>query len=78
MIIDPSFPDVERTTDASIVEITFLMGRSDEQKRRLYRHIADSAVAAGFVADDIMVALTENAPIDWSLGRGTAYEGHPR
>lgn len=31
MIIDPTFPDVERTADASIVEITFLAGRNDEK-----------------------------------------------
>lgn len=76
MIIDPTFPDVERTADASIVEITFLAGRNDEKKRLLYRSITDKAVAAGFKADDIVVALTENFSIDWSLGRGIAYGGH--
>lgn len=76
MIVDPTFPDVVRTADASIVEITFLAGRDDEKKQRLYRSIMDKATAAGFKADDIMVALTENRPIDWSLGRGLAYGGH--
>jgi hypothetical protein len=76
MIIDPTFPDVARTADASIVEITFLAGRDAEKKRLLYRAIADGAVAAGFKADDIMIALTENGPIDWSLGRGLAYGDH--
>ncbi len=76
MIIDPSFPDVVRSADASIVEITFLAGRDDRKKRRLYQVIVDQAVAAGFRADDVMVALTENAPIDWSLGRGLSYGGH--
>ena len=36
MIIDPTFPDVRRTADASIVEILFLEGRTVEQKRRLF------------------------------------------
>jgi hypothetical protein len=76
MIIDPSFPDVARSAGASIVEITFLAGRDDPKKRRLYRDLVERAVAAGFRADDIMVALVENAPIDWSLGRGHAYGGH--
>ncbi|CAN5323576.1 tautomerase family protein [soil metagenome] len=76
MIIDPTFPNVERTADASIIEITFLAGRNEEKKRLLYRAIADRAVAVGFKADDIMVALTENLPIDWSLGRGLAYGDH--
>ena len=76
MIMDPVFPDVMRTADACIVEIMFLGGRSDEQKRTLYRHVARTGVMAGFTADDIMITLTENAPIDWSLGRGEAYTGH--
>jgi hypothetical protein len=31
-------------------------------------------VAGGYRPDDVMVALVENEPIDWSLGRGEAYE----
>ena len=46
------------------------------KKRSLYRAIVDGAVAGGFRTDDVMVALVENGPIDWSLGRGLAYEGH--
>ena len=76
MILDPHFPGVERTADACIVEITFLGGRTPGKKRALYRQAVAHAVAAGFRADDVMIALTENAPIDWSLGRGEAYAGH--
>ena len=76
MLIDPSFPNVARTAAASIVEITFLQGRSPGQKRALYEHIVSMAVAAGLVADDLMIALTENAAIDWSMGRGEAYAEH--
>jgi len=76
MIIDPTFPNVQRTADASIVEITFLAGRTDEKKRSLYQAIVAGAVAGGFRSDDLMVTLVENAPIDWSLGRGEAYEEH--
>lgn len=78
MLWNPSFPDVTRTADACVVEITFLQGRSDDQKRALYRCVVDLAVAAGFAADDIMLTLTENAPIDWSMGRGEAFMGHAR
>ena len=76
MILNPTFGGMERTRDASIVEITFLQGRSDDQKRALYRCVTDLAVVAGFKADDIMMALTENAPIDWTLGQGQAFKGH--
>lgn len=73
MIIDPSFGGVERSESACIVEITLLTGRSDEQKRALYRHVSMGAEAAGLRPDDVIVALTENGRIDWSLGRGHAY-----
>ena len=76
LILDPEFGGVNRSRDACIVEITFLQGRTDDQKRSLYRHIAARAVAAGFRADDVMVALTENSHMDWSLGRGIAYADH--
>ena len=65
-----------RTRDASVIEITFLQGRTDDQKRALFRRVTDEAVAAGYKSDDIMMALTENAPIDWTLGQGLAFKGH--
>jgi hypothetical protein len=76
MFVDPTFPDMARTPDASIVEILFLEGRTVDQKRNLFRRIADRAVSAGFSGDDVMIALTENAPVDWSLGRGRAFGDH--
>ena len=76
MILNPTFGDVARTADASIVEITFLQGRTDDQKRALYHSVTAAAVAAGFKADDIMIALSENTVMDWTLGCGLAFKGH--
>ncbi len=76
MILDPTFPNVERSAECSIIEITFLAGRTPAQKRALYHTLVDLAVAGGFRADDLMIALTENTPLDWSLGRGEAYADH--
>ncbi|WP_179954126.1 tautomerase family protein [Denitrobaculum tricleocarpae] len=73
MDLDPSFPDVKRTTEASVVDILFLEGRTNAQRADLFRHIAAGAMAAGFQGDDIMIALTENATTDWSLGYGRSY-----
>src|SRR4051812_41833193 len=72
-MIDPTFPNVHRTIDACIVEITLLEGHDDSRKRRLYQEIAQGAAAGGFSTDDIFVALLENARVDWSPGRGVAY-----
>lgn len=73
MFLNPTFGNMTRTTNACIVEITLLRGRSDDQKRALYRCVVDAAVAAGFAADDVMITLIENSPIDWSVGRGEAF-----
>lgn len=74
LMLDPYFPNVTRSADACIVDITLLGGRTADQKQRLYRHIAAGAVQAGLRADDVMVALTENSAIDWSLGRGMSFD----
>ena len=76
MILDPTFGGVSRTRDACIVEITFLQGRTDDQKRALYQRLMARAVEAGFRPDDIMIALVENTRMDWSLGHGVAYADH--
>jgi hypothetical protein len=64
---------VQRTADACVIEITFLSGRTDAQKRRLYSELAARAAGIGFAEDDLVVGLVENGAIDWSLGRGRAY-----
>lgn len=76
MILDRTFGNVNRSRDACIAEITFLRGRTDDQKQSLFKYIAGQAVAAGFRADDVMIALTENSQMDWSLGLGIAYSDH--
>ncbi len=76
MILDPTFGGVNRSADACIAEITFLQGRTEDQKRALFRYISQRAAQAGFRPDDIMVALTENSKMDWSLGLGVAYADH--
>jgi hypothetical protein len=59
-----------------VIEVVFLLGRTDDQKRALFRHVADQAIQAGFRADDVMIALVENSRMDWSLGAGVAYADH--
>ena len=76
MILNPTFGGVARTADACVVEITFLQGRTHDQKRALYRSVTDLAVVAGFKPDDIMITLSENTVMDWTLGRGLAFKGH--
>ena len=73
MILHPSYGSVTRSGDACVVEIVYLAGRTDDQKRALFAHIAQAALRVGYRADDVMVALIENTRMDWSLGKGVAY-----
>jgi phenylpyruvate tautomerase PptA (4-oxalocrotonate tautomerase family) len=73
IILDPHFGGVNRSRDACVIEVVFLVGRTDDQKRALFRHVADLAVQAGFRADDVMISLLENSRMDWSIGLGVAY-----
>ena len=70
--IDPAFPNFARTADATIVEIALRRGRTDDQKRGLYRETVERAATGGWRADDIMITLSENALPDWSFGGGVA------
>jgi phenylpyruvate tautomerase PptA (4-oxalocrotonate tautomerase family) len=76
MFIDPTYGDVKRTPDGSVIEILLLEGRTAEQKKNLFRRIADRAAGAGFAGDDVMITLIENVPANWSLGHGHVFSGH--
>lgn len=73
LIIDPTFLGVERGTDALIVQITLRASRSIDQKKALYRAVAENLhVRLGIRKQDVMTVLTENELIDWSFGNGEA------
>jgi phenylpyruvate tautomerase PptA (4-oxalocrotonate tautomerase family) len=64
---------VPRDEGIAYIAITLRAGRTPEQKRSLYRRIAELAHAqAGIEPRNVFVTLTENEPIDWSLGHGEA------
>ncbi|MEJ1160993.1 tautomerase family protein [Prosthecomicrobium sp. N25] len=73
LLVDPAYLGIARGPEAVIVAIAFRRGRTDEQKRALYRAIAaGAALEAELRPEDVMVVLTENGPADWSFGRGVA------
>lgn len=64
---------VHRDSGIVYVAITLRSGRTPDQKRFLYRRIAELAHAyAGTEPRNVFVTLTENESVDWSLGHGTA------
>lgn len=72
LILDANYLDIRRSGDALIVQIYLRKGRSMELKKALYAAIAANLVALGLRAEDVLVALSENEPPDWSFGRGLA------
>ncbi|MDP9844381.1 tautomerase family protein [Streptosporangium lutulentum] len=67
------YPGVRRDDDLVFVSITMRSGRTADQKRALYRRIADLALGyAGTEPRNVFVRITENESIDWSFGDGVA------
>jgi phenylpyruvate tautomerase PptA (4-oxalocrotonate tautomerase family) len=74
LIIDPTFPDVDRSDDPLIVQIALRDSRTDDQKRALYRRITELlSENPGVRPADVMISLVGNAPVDWSFGDGVAH-----
>ena len=62
----------ERTDDVVVIQVT-QQGRDDEQKKELYRALANRLeVEAGVRPEDLIVTVSANTPADWSFGLGRA------
>ena len=69
IVYDSNYLGIARTSDIVIVQITLSAGRTLEQKRALYRRIADNlARAVGLRPEDAWVNLVEVAKENWSFG----------
>jgi len=73
-IVDSQFPNVERSNQFVLIQITLSRGRTIEQKQALYAQIVQRLESpAGIASDDVMIVLTENNLEDWSFGKGEAH-----
>ncbi|KUL46095.1 tautomerase [Streptomyces sp. NRRL F-4489] len=69
---------IQRDDGIVYIAITLRAGRTPDQKRALYRRIAELAEEyAGTEPRNVFVTLTENASVDWSLGNGLAQYALP-
>jgi phenylpyruvate tautomerase PptA (4-oxalocrotonate tautomerase family) len=60
-------------TDAVVLVQVFQQGRTTEQKRALYRTLAERLEQRhGIAPTDLMVSITGNSREDWSFGYGRA------
>jgi phenylpyruvate tautomerase PptA (4-oxalocrotonate tautomerase family) len=62
----------ERTAGVTVIQI-FQQGRSEDQKRAVYRELASRLQAAcGIAPTDLVVSVVTNGREDWSFGLGRA------
>jgi len=68
-----SYLGVERSDDLVFIQITANNTRSVEQKKALFRRIAELlAESPGLRPEDVFVSLVEVEKENWSLGKGLA------
>lgn len=73
LVIDPTYLGVQRSKDAIIIQITWNEGRTLEQKRTLYKAIADGChKEVGLRREDVFISLVETKRENWSFGNGEA------
>jgi phenylpyruvate tautomerase PptA (4-oxalocrotonate tautomerase family) len=73
LIFDRHYLDIERSGDFILIQITWSEGRTLEQKRTLYRSIADGLhTTVGLRREDVFINLVEVKKENWSFGNGIA------
>jgi phenylpyruvate tautomerase PptA (4-oxalocrotonate tautomerase family) len=70
---DPDYLGIHRTDDLVIIQITWNEGRTVEQKKQLYKAIAERlAKSPGIRKEDVFINLVEVKKENWSFGNGVA------
>ena len=73
LIYDPEYLGIARGPQIVMVQVVLSSGRTLEQKRALYRRIAERLTATAAVRpEDVWVNLVEVARENWSFGNGVA------
>ena len=69
----PSYLGIDHSDDLVLLQITVSDTRTQEQKKRLYRRIADHlSESPGLRPQDIFINLVEVKKENWSFGNGEA------
>lgn len=72
-VFDRQYLGVQRSDDLVIIQITFNNTRTVEQKKALYRQVADNlAESPGLRREDVFINLVEVLKENWSFGNGIA------
>jgi phenylpyruvate tautomerase PptA (4-oxalocrotonate tautomerase family) len=72
-LFDPTYLGIERSDNLVIIQITWNEGRTIEQKKALYKAIAEGlAKSPGVRPQDVFINLVEVKKENWSFGHGVA------
>jgi 4-oxalocrotonate tautomerase len=73
LIYDPQYLSVHRSDRIVFVQITLSSGRKPQQKRKLYKRMAEIlAESPGLLPQDLLINLVETSWENWSFGNGEA------
>jgi 4-oxalocrotonate tautomerase len=73
LIYDPDYLNIQRTDGIVIIQITMASGRTVNQKKALFKNIAELLAAEqGVRQEDVFINLVEVARENWSFGNGIA------
>jgi len=77
-IVDDNYLGIQRSADCVIIQITLNDTRTVDQKRALYRTLADNLNRRlGLRREDVFVSLVEVRKENWSFGNGEAQYAPP-
>jgi phenylpyruvate tautomerase PptA (4-oxalocrotonate tautomerase family) len=72
-LYEPDYLGIHRSDDLVMIQITWNEGRTIEQKKTLYKAIADGLAAKlNIRPDDVLINLIEVKKENWSFGNGVA------
>ncbi|MDB5818799.1 MAG: tautomerase family protein [Rhizobacter sp.] len=73
LILDPAYLGIVRSAECLFIQITLNAGRTLDQKRGLYKAIADGLhELLGMRREDVCINLVEVDKTNWSYGNGEA------
>jgi len=73
LIYDPQYLGVRRSDNLVVVQITVSAGRKPQQKRKLFKRMAEIlAESPGLQPSDLVINLVEVVWENWSFGNGEA------
>lgn len=73
LIYDPQYLGIPRSESVVFVQITMSAGRKPQQKRKLFKRMAEIlAESPGLKPQDLVINLVEVAWENWSFGNGEA------